>query len=408
MVFRSDGMSEDCLYLNVWAPASRASGVSGLPVLVYFYGGGFNAGDGSEPRYEGESMATRGIISLTVNYRLGVFGLLAYPGASGNYGLMDQAAALQWVHENIAAFGGDPARVTIAGESAGSMSVSALMASPLSRSLIAGAIGESGSVMGFEPPMPLAKAEENGVAFAKAVGAGSLAELRAMPADKLLAAAHDFHFSVITDGYFFPRVPVDIFRSGEQAHVPLLVGWNSGEGGARSITEQPTIAGYEAGVRKLYGDQAGEVLKLYHAGSDAEVEAAATALAGDKFIGFSTWRWAHLQAKTGGKPVYRYFYEQPRPGSKWASHSAEIEYAMGNLDGNKVFAWTADDRAVSATMQGYFVNFIKTGDPNGPGLPRWPAVNGSGGVEVQHIGVRTRTEPALHEDRYECWDNNSK
>jgi para-nitrobenzyl esterase len=165
-----------------------------------------------------------------------------------------------------------------------------------------------------------------------------------------------------------------------------------------------TVANYEAGVRKLYGDQADQVLKLYHAGSDAEVEDVATALASDRFIGFSTWRWAHLQAKTGGKPVYRYFYEQPRPGAKAASHSAEIEYAMGNLDGNEVFAWTADDRAVSATMQGYFVNFIKTGDPNGSGLPRWPAMDAG----VQHIGVRTRTEPARYDERYAYWDSEVK
>src|SRR5437588_2380461 len=187
MGFRSDGMSEDCLYLNVWTPSR--SGKERLPVLVYFYGGGFVAGDGSEPRYDGESMARRGIVAVTVNYRLNVFGFLAHPEltkespqhASGNYGLLDQNAALRWVHENIAAFGGDPEKVTIAGESAGSLSVSAHMVSPLSKELIAGAIGESGSVMGTLPPVPLAKAEEGGVRFATKLGAKTLADLRKIP-----------------------------------------------------------------------------------------------------------------------------------------------------------------------------------------------------------------------------------
>jgi para-nitrobenzyl esterase len=435
MVFRSDGMSEDCLYLNVWVPASASSSASGssatgsaapgeLPVLVYFYGGGFVAGDGSEPRYDGESMATKGVIALTVNYRLGIFGLFAHPEltlespnhSSGNYGLMDQAAALRWVQNNIAAFGGDPKRVTIAGESAGSISVSALMASPESKELFAGAIGESGSVMGALPPMPLKQAEENGVAFAASVGAASLADLRAMPADKLVEAAgkfghFNFHFTV--DGYFFPRDPRAIYEAGEEAHVPLLVGWNSAEGDWHGVlgSSAPTVANYSAAVHGLYGASADTVLRLYHAADDAAVRAVATALASDRFIGFSTWRWADLQGKTGGHPVYRYFYERPRPAtvaggpaSTGASHSSEIEYAMGNLPGNKVYAWTPDDYAVSATLQGYFVNFIKTGDPNGRGLPRWPAANSGSRVAVQHINVKTRTEPETHRDRYEWMD----
>src|SRR6185295_17339525 len=194
MVFRSNGISEDCLYLNVWTPAKSSK--ERLPVLVYFYGGGFVAGDGSEPRYEGESMARKGIVALTVNYRLGVFGFLAHPeltkesphNASGNYGLLDQNAALRWVQQNIAAFGGDPKKVTIAGESAGSISVSAQMASPLSKDLIAGAIGESGAIVGTLSAVPLIEGEENGIKFATSVGASSLAALRAMPAEQLLDA----------------------------------------------------------------------------------------------------------------------------------------------------------------------------------------------------------------------------
>ena len=423
MVFRSAGMSEDCLYLNVWAPAGASLGGAGklLPVLVYFYGGGFVAGDGSEPRYDGERMATKGVVALTVNYRLGIFGFFAHPEltkesphhSSSNYALLDQAAALRWVQQNIAAFGGDPFRVTIAGESAGSISVSAQMATPLTKGMMAGAIGESGSLLGALPPVELGKAEETGVEFARMVGAESVEQLRAMPADSLLAAGMKFgpfRFRMTIDGYFLPKSPYDIFASGEQAHVPLLVGWNSQEGPYQAVLGKaaPTVANYEAAVREKDGARADTILRLYHASSDAEVEVVATALASDRFIGYSTWRWSDLQGKTGGKPVYRYFYERPRPATvagvpaaKGAVHSAEIEYAMGNLSTNKVFAWTPADYAVSAVMQGYFVNFIKKGDPNGAGLPKWPAANQGSGVSVQHIGVKTRTEKEQHRDRYE-------
>jgi para-nitrobenzyl esterase len=424
MVFRSDGMSEDCLYLNVWVPPGTPAGAK-LPVLVYFYGGGFVAGDGSEPRYDGESMATKGIVALTVNYRLGLFGLFAHPEltsespnhAAGNYGLEDQTAALLWVRDNIAAFGGDPHRVTMAGESAGSVSVSAQMATPLAKGLVAGAIGESGSLLGSLPPVPLSKAEQVGLDFAKSVGANGLADLRAMPADKLMAAmkADAFRFSMTIDGYFLPKAPGEIFKAGEQLQVPLLVGWNSEEGDYGSITGgRATVSSYEAGVRRLYGPTADAILGLYHAATDADVPAVGNALASDRFTAFSTWRWADLQGKTVGEPVYRYFYEQPRPATvaggpaaEGASHSAEIEYAMGNLPGNKVFAWTKEDFAVSAIIQGYFVNFVKTGDPNGVGLPHWPVANGKV-VEVQHIGVKTRTEPEQHRERYEYLDKNAQ
>ena len=235
MIFRASGNSEDCLYLNVWTPARR-SGERPLPVLVYFYGGGFTAGDGSEPRYDGAAMARKGIVALTVNYRLGVFGFLAHPElsaesprhASGNYGLLDQAAALAWVRDNIAAFGGDPRRVTIAGESAGSISVNGLMASPLSRSLIAGAIGESGGMIHptFEP-VPLAEGEKVGAGFLTANGAATLADARALTAQALLDATAKPgtpRFPITVDGYYLPKTPAEIFAAGEQAKVPLLAG----------------------------------------------------------------------------------------------------------------------------------------------------------------------------------------
>jgi para-nitrobenzyl esterase len=422
MVFRSNGRSEDCLFLNVWTPATAAD--ARLPVLVYFYGGGFTAGDGSEPRYDGAAMARRGIVALTVNYRLGVFGLLAHPEltkesprhASGNYGLLDQSAALQWVRDNIAAFGGDPQKVTIAGESAGSISVSAQMASPLSKGLIAGAIGESGAAINPTfSPVPLQDAERAGTAFATTVNAASLAALRAIPAADLLEAAAKpgvprFQFAV--DGYFLPKTIAEIFLAGEQAHVPLLAGWNSQESGARGVlgTNEATPEGYAKAVRALFGDRADEALKLYPGTTNEEVAQSATDLASDRFIAFSTWKWTDAHGRTGGKPVYRYYYSRPRPAMKpekgtagpasGAAHSAEIEYAMGNLAGNDVYAWTPDDYKVSETFQGYLVNFVKTGDPNGAGLPAWPAANKGNDIPVLQIDVVTSAKPDTRRARY--------
>ncbi len=419
MQFRNSGVSEDCLYLNVWTPSTTDSN----PVLVYFYGGGFIAGDGSEPRYDGESMAKEGIVVVTMSYRLGVFGFFAHPeltaespnGASGNYALLDQAAALRWVHENIAAFGGDPDRVTIAGESAGSFSVSAQMASPLSRRLIAGAIGESGSMLGSRAPASLNTMEANGTAFAERIGAASLEALRAVSALELLNASSRSgmpRFSTTVDGYFFPKSPAAIYVAGEQAHVPLLVGWNSEESNFRSILGQndPTPENYEAAIRDRYDDAADAILDAYAATTSEEVVQAATDLAGDRFIGYSTWKWFELHRKTGHAPVFRYFYAHPRPPMLHefggpppdepttppigAAHSAEIEYALGNLDVNPIYAWTPDDYVVSQTLKAYFANFVKTGDPNSAGLPEWPAAPGDGPATQMRIEVNSRAEPA--------------
>jgi len=431
MVFRSSGMSEDCLYLNVWTPPHAAG--ARLPVLVYFFGGGFVAGDGSEGRYDGERMARRGIVAVTVNYRLGVFGFMAHPDltresphhASGNYALQDQAAALAWVRRNIAAFGGDPAHVTIAGESAGSVSVTAQMVSPLSRDLIAGAIGESGAPLGMTLPVePLAAAERTGAAFADSAGAGSLAGLRALSSQEVLDAAMRFglgRFRMAVDGWFLTELPAETFAAGRQAHVPLLVGWNSEEQDASGVlgTAAPTPEAYAAAVRRLYPEHADEVLALYPGGTADEVLASATALASDRWIAFGTWKWADLQHTTGGRPVYVYHYEHPRPimragrvpgggpvptPPRGAVHSAEIEYAMGNLDRNRVFIWTPDDYRVSATMQAYFANFIRTGDPNGDGLPAWPARSAGSEPAVMHLDVVTHAAPDVREARYRLLD----
>jgi para-nitrobenzyl esterase len=443
MNFRSDGMSEDCLYLNVWTPAK--TGREKLPVLVYFYGGGFMAGDGSEPRYDGESMATKGIVTVTLSYRLSVFGFMAHPEltaesphkSSGNYALHDQQAALKWVQQNIAAFGGDPKRVTIAGESAGSIAVSAQMASPLSKGLIAGAIGESGSMLGALPAAPLAEGEQSGVRFGEAVGKRTLAELRAMSGDQLLEATAKPglpRFSAVVDGWFFPKSPYDIYAAGEQARVPLLAGVNSEESGYFGILgrEKPTVENYRAALERLYPGKSADLFRLYPASNESEVMDAAQALASDRFISHSTWRWVDLATRTGGHPTYYYLYTQPRPAmrpemgnaqaglaggvirnpqasaaparpaARGAVHSAEIEYAMGNLGSNKVYAWTDGDYKVSKVMQEYFANFIKTGNPNGKGLPNWP---GFSTKQKLIIGVDTHPAPDSERPRYEFLDS---
>lgn len=440
MIFRSDGVSEDCLYLNVWTPSKTFN--ERLPVLVYFFGGGFRAGDGSEYRYDGESMARKGIVAVTVNYRLSVFGFFSHPEltkesphhASGNYGLMDQSAALRWVQQNIAAFGGDPTKVTIAGESAGSFSVSAQMASPLSKNLIAGAIGESGSLLGLNTPVPLAEAEKLGVQFGENISAKTLAQLRAIPAQQLLEAAEKpgaGRFPIAVDGYFFPQSPLQIYTTGGQAHVPLLAGWNSEEGNYRSILGQdaPTLDNYTKAMQKRYSDQSAAALKGYSASSDADVEMMATKLASDQFIGYGTWKWCELHGQTGGKPVYRYFYTRPRPitklakakmlieagvqagkdsimaankaaSSRGAVHSAEIEYALGNLPTNHTYDWQPEDFTISAILQDYFANFIKTGNPNGLGLPMWPAASAGNNNAVMNVDVHTRVEPEKNRQGY--------
>ena len=433
---RSNGLSEDCLYLNVWTPAKRNT--TGLPVLVYFFGGGFVAGDGSEPRYDGASMAKKGIVVVTVNYRLNIFGFFAHPElskeapykASGNYGLLDQHAGLKWVQKNIAAFGGDPKKVTIAGESAGSISVSAQMASPLSKNLIAGAIGESGAAINPTlAPIPLVEAEKIGVEFAKNAGYTTLAQLRALSTRELYEIYNEsqrFGFPTVVDGYFYPKTVPEIFNAKEQAQVPLLLGWNSAEipGGAFMQGLPSTEENFVKKVKEAYPNDFAEVLKLYPHGSEKEIEWAATNLASDRFIAYSTWKWFDLHRKNSSKPVYRYLYSKLRPalvdknlssglaggtvqgGPKMpeaigAPHACEIEYCMGNLDLVKDYAWTKDDYAASETMLSYFANFIIKGNPNGDKLPEWPAAEANDTTPpVMIIDTQSKSVDAKDDARY--------
>jgi para-nitrobenzyl esterase len=441
---RSNGTSEDCLYLNVWTPAKSEQ--EKLPVLVYIYGGAFQNGDGSQPEYDGESMARKGIVAISINHRNGIFGFFVHPElvtesphhAAGNYGLLDQVAALEWVRKNIAAFGGDPKRVTIAGESSGSISVSALMASPLSRNLVAGAIGESGSIFfSAEYPIPsLADAGQDGAKFGAAAGATTLAALRAMTAEQIqdaeriqadAASARGnrwsyYRFRPDIDGYFLPKPPTAIFEAGEQAKIPLLAGSNSEEQPASAVLgdDDPTPETLANAIRKFYGGRGDPVLKAYAATTTDEVYEAAAHLASARFQSWPTWKWTELHLKNGGKPAYRYLYAHPRPlprpsmagqlGSataavqrrparRGASHGSEIAYAMGNLDLDTRYAWEPADYAVSKVMQAYWVNFIKTGNPNGSGLPNWPDYR----PDVYHrmrIDVKCQAEPEVHRDRY--------
>jgi len=404
---RSSGMSEDCLYLNVWTPAKKNT--TGLPVLVYFHGGGFVAGDGSEPRYDGEAMAKKGIVVVTVNYRLGLFGFFAHPElsaeapykASGNYGLLDQTFALQWVQKNIAVFGGDPKKVTIAGESAGSISVSVQMVSPLSKNLIAGAIGESGSGISALAAVPLAEAEKIGADFAKKAGYNSLDQLRAASTRDLYEAyleSKRFGFPSVIDGYFYPKSMLEIFKAKEQSQIPLLVGWNSAEIPGMAFMQGLPYSeeNFVKKVKEAYPKDFDEALKVYPHDNAKEIEWAATNLAADRFIVYSTWKWFDLHRKNSAMPVYRYMFSKLRPpladksltpglagdtqqGSLkipvpiGAPHASEIEYCMGTLALIKDYPWTQDDYKVSDTMLNYFANFIIRGNPNGDKLPDWPA-----------------------------------
>ncbi len=431
MEFR-DEMGEDCLVANVWTPATAAN--AKLPVMVWIYGGGFQAGSASEPRQDGARLAAKGVVVVSFNYRLGLMGFLAHPAlskesphkASGNYGILDQIAALQWVQKNAAAFGGDPGNVTIFGESAGSFSVSILMASPLAKGLFHKAIGESGAAFpsGPQPPLggaSLASAEAEGEKFAASVNATTLEALRARAATDLLGGpgTPPRWFSPIVDGHVLPAPVAEIFGTGQQHKVPLLAGWNAGEVRS-SVTlrpQKPTAGSHTADIARRFGASADAIQRVYPAANDAEAIEAAAALASDAFISYGTWKWLEVHRATSGAPVYRYLFDREipiEPGRTQngvavtskdigARHAGEIEYVFGMLDTIKNVTWAPEDKALASAMMDYWSSFAKTGTPTAAGQPAWPAFSKPGGP-VMFLGDKVRVAPEPHRDRYEAFD----
>ena len=417
MQFRGAGRSEDCLYLNIWTTATSTA--DALPVLIYFNGGGLMAGSGSEPRYDGSSIAKEGVIGVTANYREGVFGFFSHPDltaasdykGSGNYGFLDQVAAIKWVKENIAAFGGNPDRITIVGESAGSFSVSLLMCSPLSKNLIAGAMLSSGAEVMPNKPATQAEADSAGAATLKNAGIASLADAMAIDADSLQKILPPRGMArLVLDGYFMSESADAVFEKGEQAQVPLLAGWNSLEAHPMQALQNqaPTLQNYKNALKAQFGDKTDEIFDAYGIKTDEDVMSQkGFDLVSDLFTGFPTWKVCDYHARTSTQPVYRYHYMHPRPkvsakmGDKTgglaggvrektaeekkaesqqaaiapgAVHSADIEYAMGTLDTNEFYDWQEEDYAISKLFLSYYANFCKTGNPNGEGLPKWTVI----------------------------------
>ncbi len=390
--YQGDGkgkVSEDCLYLNVWTPARTPE--EKLPVLVWIYGGGFSFGSTSTPVHNGEHLARKGVVLVTLNYRVGTLGFLAHPElsaetagrVSGNYGLQDQIAALRWIRRNIAAFGGDPGKVTLFGESAGGISVSMLCASPEAAGLFRAAISQSGGNFGPTRPTTfpgenmrgLRAAEQSGVAYAARAGAASLAELRKLPPGKLPGGWGSGTAWPIVDGWIIPGDQSELYQKGHYNDVDVLIGYNSDEG--LSFAHEKTPAEYVASTRLRYGPHAEALLAAYPAGS-ASVGRAARNLMRDAAFGWQTWNWARLQARTGKARVFLYHFDrhaQQPAGSPAADHGmphgVDVPYVFQTLDRNDT-RLGAGDFAISESVANYWVNFAKFGDPNGPGLPAWP------------------------------------
>jgi para-nitrobenzyl esterase len=390
-------LSEDCLYLNIWTPAKSAK--DRLPVMVWIHGGGFTRGFAGTRSYDGEALARKGAVIVTLNYRLGIFGFFAHPGlsaesghnASGNYALLDQIAALQWVKKNVAAFGGDPDRVTIFGESAGSWAVNALMASPLAKGLFQRAIGESGG--SFSPMKALAEAEKEGEKLAASItpapatdaktegGQSSssqpvLKTLRAKSAEELLKASDSETVRTIVDGWVLPQDITTIFSQGKQNDVPLIVGYNADEG----TTLAPQAANLKAfmfigGVHQRYGAQADALLKIYPASSDEEAVSSFYSAYRDQAFGWEMRTWARTATQTGHHPAYMYYFSRRPPGPQSAKlrafHAVEIAYVFGTFVWP--FPWDATDKKLSDAITSYWVNFATSGNPNGGSLVKWPA-----------------------------------
>jgi para-nitrobenzyl esterase len=375
-------MSEDCLYLNVWTAANSAK--EKRPVFVWIYGGGFTTGGGAVPAYDGEAMAKKGVVFVSFNYRLGIFGFYAHPElssesplhASGNYGLLDQLAVLKWIQKNISAFGGDPGNVTIAGQSAGSISVNCLMASPLAKGLFHRAIAESGTMVLPNPfiKMPLlAGAEQEGLKWAASKKISSISEMRKAPAKDLTQSGMMMGlYGPIADGYVLAEPIPDIYAHGKQNHTPFLSGWNADEG-IVVIYNNKEVFRKEA---MQYGQDTSLFFKYYPASTDQEAKTSQMALSRDKMIGVAGYKWAEMESNSSNAGTYLYYFTRNPPTADdhpkyGAFHTAEIGYALDNL---KIIdrPWQAVDDSLATIISSYWINFAKTGNPNGKGLPEWP------------------------------------
>ncbi len=387
--------SEDCLYLNVWTPAKSVN--ERLPVMVWIHGGGFNAGATSVPLYSGENLAKKGLVVASIAYRLGPFGFLAHPElsaesgghGSGNYGLLDQIAGLEWIKRNIAALGGNPNRVTIFGESAGGISVSMLAASPLAKGLFQGAISESGGSFapakaareGGQNVIQLPVAERNGVTFLKALGARTVADGRKLPAEALRNGGRGGFemFWPVLDRYAIADDQYKLYQAGKYNDMPVLIGTNSDEGAA--FVQSTTSAAYAAFVKDGFGLFADQILAAYPAGSDEQALRSQRGIWREVAFGWGTWAWARLQSQTGKGKVFVYCFDHRPPYphippyQTWgAAHGAEMHYVFGHHD-RPAMSWSPADERLADVISSFWVNFAKSGDPNGSGLPKWPAFN---------------------------------
>ncbi|HVZ22428.1 MAG TPA: carboxylesterase family protein [Vicinamibacterales bacterium] len=404
--------SEDCLSINVWTPATSAS--ERRPVMVFTYGGGYYVGAGSEPRYDGEALAKKGVVVVTSNYRLGPFGWFAHPEltkasahhASGNYGLMDAIAALEWVQRNVAAFGGDPRNVTIFGESAGAFSVSAMVGSPEAKGLFQHAIAESGAWMGLRMAKMTtrADAEEAGTKMLAAMGAKTIADARAMSADDLLHKGQNG--GLIVDGWYVPEDLSLTFAHARQNGIDVLVGSNRDEG-TLFQRQRPTASQFATEIKQRWGTLADSVLALYPAANDEQAMASSLAMQRDEI----TWHarlWAADTVERGKRAFVYYFTHVPpsAPGqpSRGAAHTTELAYVFGNLLPAGL-PWSTVDRRLADQMTSYWSNFAKQGDPNGTGLPTWPAYTDKGtSGRAMVLGDEVMPEPAVDTARLALYD----
>lgn len=416
----SDQGSEDCLTLNVYRPANRSANAK-FPVMVWIHGGGYSGGGSSEPRHNGDFLPLKGVVLVTVNYRLGAFGFLALRelaaeqgGSSGNYGLMDMIAALRWVKTNAASFGGDPNCVTIFGESAGSFAVSTLMAIPAAQGLFHRVIGESGGALnpGTLAMDSAAVADTKNTEWMKDAGATTLADLRALSTEKILAASAKIpigRFGPTVDGRLIAESVLATYEAGKQAKVPLLAGFNRDEGSF--FATGTTAEKWQVSTKERFGDNAEAVLRLYPGTNDEQALRSATDFAGDQFIAYGTWKWMEIDRETGNKNIYRYKMDLAAPPSQfhpgsYAFHSNDIEYVFGTLNTRAGAQWRAKDFALSEQMMSYWTNFAKTGNPNGIDgqghrLPAWPIY--ADGDPVMHLDDPSESRRDEDRGRYEFW-----